>query len=138
MLFRSPFAIGLGEAMQKLAREEEIWTESGGESPRLTNEPPYVGGNPNTRHLDVNPGVEPGRFDLWRDLRAMYTRICAMYEQQDGMEYFLFECMQVLMRKGFVQIRLLVPFVAPPVMSVYLNSKYAKNIKYRRGCWSMS
>ena len=94
--YSHPFAIGLGEAMQKLSREEETWIESGGESPRLINEPPYVGGDPNTRHLDVNPGVEPDRFDLWRDLRAMYTRISIMYEQQDGIEYFLFERMQVL------------------------------------------
>ena len=91
-----PFAVGLGEAIQKLAQEEEILLKSGGESTRLIGEPPYVGGDPETRRIEVNPGVEKDRFDLWRNLRAMYTRISVMYEQQDGIEYFLFERMQTL------------------------------------------
>ena len=62
----------------------------------MISEPPYVGGDPNTCRIEVNPEVEEGRFNLWRDLRAMYTRISVMYEQQDGMEYFVFERMQAL------------------------------------------
>ena len=57
-------------------------------------EPPYVGGDPETRHLEVNPGVEEGRFNLWRDLRAMYTRCVVVGGQHEAYEYFLFERLQ--------------------------------------------
>ena len=91
-----PFAVGLGEAMQRLAQEEEMLIKSGGESSRLINEPPYVGGDPEMRRIEPNPGVKKDRYDLWIDLRAMYTRINVMYTQQYGIEYFLFERMQAL------------------------------------------
>ena len=58
-------------------------------------EPPYTGGDPEVRHIEVNPGVEEGRFNLWRDLRAMYTRIEVVYDQCEATEYFLFERLQV-------------------------------------------
>ena len=66
-----------------------------GEGPiRMCSEPPYTGGDPKTRHLEVNPGVEESRFNLWRDLRAMYTRCATVDDYHEANEYFLFEHLQ--------------------------------------------
>ena len=73
-----PFAVGLGEVARELVRREEVFVASGEGPIRMYSKPPYVGGNPETRHLEVNPGVEESRFNLWRDLKAMYTRCGAM------------------------------------------------------------
>ena len=59
-----PFAVGLGEAMKKLAQEEELSVTYGEGPIRLRFEPPCVGGDPETRHIEVNPRVEEGRFNL--------------------------------------------------------------------------
>ena len=81
--------------MKKLAQEEELSVTSGEGPIRLCSEPPYVGGDLETRHIEVNPGIEEGQFNLWRDLRAMYTRCEAVYDQHEATEYFLFERLQV-------------------------------------------
>ena len=57
----------------------------------MYSEPPYIGGDPETRHLEVNPGVEESRFNLWRDLRAMYARCAAVDHHHEANEYFMFE-----------------------------------------------
>ena len=89
-----PFAVGLGEVAREFARREEVSVASGEGPIRMHNEPPYVGGDPETRHLEVNPGVEEDRFNLWRDLRAMYTRCAVVGGQHEVYEYFLFERLQ--------------------------------------------
>ena len=89
-----PFAVGLGEVARELARREEASVASGEGPIRMHIEPPYVGGDLETRHLEVNPGVEEGRFNLWRDLRAMYTRCAVVGGQHEAYEYFLFERLQ--------------------------------------------
>ena len=89
-----PFAVGLGEAARDLARREEVSVASGEGPIRMHSEPPYVGGDPEMRHLEVNPGVEESRFNLWRDLRAMYTRCAAVDDHHEINEYFLFERLQ--------------------------------------------
>ena len=86
---------GLGEAVRDLARREEVSIASGEGPIRMHSEPPYVGGDPEMWHLEVNPGVEEGRFNLWRDLRAMYTRCVAVDDHHGINEYFLFERLQV-------------------------------------------
>ena len=86
-----PFAVGLGEVAREFARREEVSVASGEGPIRMHNEPPYVGGDPETRHLEVNPGVEEDRFNLWRDLRAMYTRCAVVGGQHETLEYFLFD-----------------------------------------------
>ena len=78
-----PFVVGLGEVARELARKEEESVESGEGPMRTCSEPPYIGGDPEMRHLEVNPGVEESRFDLWRDLRAMYTRCEATGEHSE-------------------------------------------------------
>ena len=63
-----------------------------GEGPiHMCSEPPYTGGDPEAQHLEVNPGVEKSRFDLWRDLRSMYTRCATVDDYHEANEYFLFE-----------------------------------------------
>ena len=66
--------------MQKLAQEEELSVTSGEGPLRSCSEPPYTGGDPETQWIEVNLGVKEGRFSLWRDLWAMYTRIEIVYE----------------------------------------------------------
>ena len=58
---------------------------------RLCTKPPYIGGDPNTRHIKVDPGVNKNQSNLWRDSRTMHTRISVIYEQHDEVNYFLFE-----------------------------------------------
>ena len=66
-----------------------------GEGPiRTCSEPPYIGGDLEMRHFEVNPGVEESQFNLWRDLRAMYTRCVVADEHSEANEYFLFERLQ--------------------------------------------
>ena len=60
----------------------------------MCTEPPYTGGDPEARHLEVNPGVEESRFNLWRDLRAMYARCAVVDDLHEANEYFLFERLQ--------------------------------------------
>ena len=60
----------------------------------MCSEPPYAGGDPETQHLEINPGVERSRFNLWRDLRAMYTRCAVADDYHEANEYFLFERLQ--------------------------------------------
>ena len=60
----------------------------------MCSEPPYTGGDLETRHLKVNPGVERSRFNLWRDLRAMYIRCATVDDYHEANEYFLFEHLQ--------------------------------------------
>ena len=89
-----PFAVGLGEVAKELAQKEEISVASGQGPIRMCTEPPYIGGDPEARHLEVNPGVEESRFNLWRDLRAMYTRCAVVDDHHEANEYFLFERLQ--------------------------------------------
>ena len=89
-----PFAVGLGEVARELTQKEEVFVASGEGPIRMCSEPPYIGGDPEMRHFEVNPGVEEGRFNLWRDLRAMYTRCEAAGEHCEANEYFLFERLQ--------------------------------------------
>ena len=89
-----PFAVGLGEVAKELARKEEMFETSGQGPLRMCTEPPYTGGDPEVRHLEVNPGVEENRFNLWRDLRAMYARCAVVYDFYEANEYFLFERLQ--------------------------------------------
>ena len=89
-----PFAVGLGEVARELARKDEVSVASGKGPIRMHSELPYVGGDPETRHLEVNPGVEESRFILRRDLRAMYTRCAAVDDHHEMNEYFLFERLQ--------------------------------------------
>ena len=89
-----PFTVGLGKVARELARKEEMSVASGEGPIRMCSEPPYIGGDPETRHLEVNPGVEESRFNLWRDLRAMYTRCAAGDDHHEANEYFLFERLQ--------------------------------------------
>ena len=93
--FSHPFAIGLGEVAKELARKEEASVASGEGPIRMCTEPPYVGGDPNERRWETNPGVEESRFSLWRDLRAMYTRCVVVGDHHKANEYFLFERLQV-------------------------------------------
>ena len=86
-----PFAVGLGEVARDLVRREEVSVASGKGPIHMQSEPPYVGGDPGMRHLEVNPGIEESRFNLWRDLRAMYTRYAAVDNHHEANEYFLFE-----------------------------------------------
>ena len=53
---------------------EKDYADMGRGPLRLCSEPPYTGGNPDVVNK-VNPGIEESRFDLWRNLRALYTRI---------------------------------------------------------------
>ena len=89
-----PFAVGLGEVARELAQKEEVSVASGEGPIRMCSDPPYIWGDPETRHLEVNPGVEKSRFNLWRDLRAMYTRCAVVGGQHEAYEYFLFERLQ--------------------------------------------
>ena len=89
-----PFAVGLGEAARKLAQKEEESVASGGGPIRMCADPPYIGGDPETRHWEVNPGVEEHRYELWRDLRAMYTRCMTVDKYHEANEYYLFERLQ--------------------------------------------
>ena len=89
-----PFAVGLGEAARDLAQREEVSVASGEGPIRMHSGPPYVGGDPEMRHLEVNPGVEESRINLWCDLRAMYTRCATVADHHEINEYFLFECLQ--------------------------------------------
>ena len=89
-----PFAEGLGEAARELARKEEVSVASGEGPIRMCTEPPYIGGDPETRRWEVNPGVEEHRFNLWRDLRAMYTRCMTVDDHHEANEYFLFQHLQ--------------------------------------------
>ena len=89
-----PFAVGLGEVARELARREEVSVASGEGPIRMHTEPPYVGGDPETQHLEVNPEVEESRFSLWRDLGAMYTRCVVVEDHYEVYEYFLFERLQ--------------------------------------------
>ena len=59
-----PFAVGLGEVVKVLA-QKEMESIAFGEGPtRTCSEPPYIGGDPEMRHLEVNPGVDEERFNL--------------------------------------------------------------------------
>ena len=89
-----PFAVGLGEVARELAQKEEMSVASGEGPILMCSEPPYIGGDPETRHLEINPGVEESRFNLWCDLRAMYTRCAAVDDHHEANEYFLFEHLQ--------------------------------------------
>ena len=89
-----PFAVDLGEAARDLAQREEVSVASGEGPIRMHSEPPFVGGDPEMRHLEVNPGIEESRFNLWRDLKAMYTRCAAVDDHHEANEYFLFERFQ--------------------------------------------
>ena len=89
-----PFAMGLGEVVKELTRKEEMSVASGQGPIRMCTEPPYTGGDPGARHLEVNLGVEESRFNLWRDLRAMYTRCAVVDAHHEANEYFLFERLQ--------------------------------------------
>ena len=89
-----PFAEGLGEVARELARKEETSVASGEGPIRMCTEPPYTGVDPETRHLEVNPGVERSRLSLWRDLRAMYARCATVNDYHEASEYFLFERLQ--------------------------------------------
>ena len=60
----------------------------------MHSDPPYVGGDPEMQYLEVNPGVEESRFNLWRDLKAMYTRCAAVDDHHEINKYFLFERLQ--------------------------------------------
>ena len=89
-----PFAVELGEVAKELAQKDEMSVASGHGSIRMCTEPPYTGGDPETRYLEGNPGVEESRWNLWRDLRAMYTR-CAVADAHHGAaECFVFERLQ--------------------------------------------
>ena len=88
------FAVGLGEVAKELARKEEMFETSGQGPIRMCTEPPYTRGDPEARHLEVNPGVEENRFNLLRDLRAMYARCVVVDDLHEANEYFLFECLQ--------------------------------------------
>ena len=59
-----PFAVGLSEVARELARKEEVSMASGEGPIRMCSEPPYAEGDPETQHLEVNPGVEKSRFNL--------------------------------------------------------------------------
>ena len=61
---------------------------------RLRSEPHYNGGDPNVVD-EVNPGVEENQFDLWRNLRVLYTRIEIALEQHEVMDHLLFTRLQV-------------------------------------------
>ena len=90
-----PFAVGLGEVARGFAQKEEMSVASGEGPICMCSEPPYIGGDPETWHLEVNPGVKESRFNLWCDLRAMYTRCAAVDGHHEANEYFLFERLQV-------------------------------------------
>ena len=89
-----PFAVGLGEAARELAQKEEESVASGGGPIRMCVDPPYTGGDPETRRWEVNPGVEEHRYELWRDLRAMYTRCMTVDRYHEANEYYLSERLQ--------------------------------------------
>ena len=91
-----PFAVGLGEVVRELARKENASATSGNGPIRMCAEPPYVGGDPEMRHLEVNPGVSDEQFNLWRDLRAMYTRCEVAEDYREANDYFLFKRLQAL------------------------------------------
>ena len=86
--------MGLGEVAVELARKEEESVESGEGPIRTFSEPPYLGGDPEMRHFEVNPGLEESQFNLWRDLRAMYTKCLVVDEHSEANEYFLFKRLQ--------------------------------------------
>ena len=119
-----PFAIGLGEVVRELAQEEELSVASREGPVRLCSEPPYVGGNPETRHIEVNPGEGEERFNLWRDLREMNTRIEAVYDQQKATEYLLFERLQVRWDEPLHARQIARSFAVPLTMYVYLGMIY--------------
>ena len=82
-----PFAIGLGERMQEFDRIEKEYVEMGRGSLRLCFEPPYIGGDAHATD-EVNPEVNGEQLDMWRNLRALYTRIEVALEQHEAMNYF--------------------------------------------------
>ena len=89
---RSPW--DWGEVVKELTRKEEMSVASSQGPIRMCTEPPYIGGDPGARHLEVNPRVEESRFNLWRNLRAMYTRCAVVDVHYEANEYFLFEHLQ--------------------------------------------
>ena len=93
--FSHPFAVGLGEVVRELAQRENASATSGKGPIRMCEEPPYVGGDPEMRHLEVNPGVGTEQFNLWRDLRAMYTRCEVAEDCREGNDYFIFKRLQM-------------------------------------------
>ena len=116
--FSHPFAIGLGEVAKELARKEEASVASGEGPIRMCTEPPYVGGDPNERRWETNPGVEESRFSLWRDLRAMYTRCAVVGGHHEASEYFLFERLQARWDELVRAKRIVRVIRSTPVMSV--------------------
>ena len=59
----------------------------------MCSEPPYIGGDPNATG-EVNPGINGERFDLWRNLGALYTRMEVALEQHETMDNFMFTHLQ--------------------------------------------
>ena len=88
-----PFAIGLGECMKEFDRMEKEYVEMGRGSLRLCSEPPYIGGGPHATD-EINPEVNVEGFAVWRNLRALYTRIEVALEQHEAIDYFLFTSLQ--------------------------------------------
>ena len=60
--------------MQEFNRMEKECVEMGRGPLRLCSEPSYIGSDPHATD-EVNPEINGERFDLWRNLRALYTRI---------------------------------------------------------------
>ena len=90
-----PFAVGLGKVAREFAQKEEESVNSGQGPIRLCSEPPYLGGDPEMRRYEVDPGVAEYKFDLWRDLRAMYTRCEIADDQREANDYYLFQRLQM-------------------------------------------
>ena len=119
-----PFAVGLGEMARELVQKEEVSVASGEGPIRMCSEPPYTGGDPEARHLEVNPGLEKSRFDLWRDLKVMYTRCATVDDYHEANVYFLFGVCRRVGTNPSVQGESPGSFVAPLVTSVYLRAIY--------------